>query len=170
MVSVWFVFLWLASLSVIMSRSIHVAENGTFSLVFVAEWWSNEILKGFYGAFQLLPLQQQFSGLKGHQSPGGGCWAPPSDLMIQGVPWSSQDCISIRFPGDAAADPGATLWESVSCPRGWGLKTHINHALLMKTESPGPDWRLQPTVFYHSSDTGCVPLGIRWFAWGSLKL
>ena len=56
-------------LSMITSRSIHIATNGTFSLFLVAEWWSNEILKGFYGSFQLLPLQKQFSGLKGHHSP-----------------------------------------------------------------------------------------------------
>ena len=69
MVSIWFIFLWLASLSMIMSRSIHIAANGTFSLFLVAEWWSNEILKRFYGSFQLLPLQKQFSGLKGHHNP-----------------------------------------------------------------------------------------------------
>ena len=100
----------------------------------------------------------------------------PDDL---GVLWSSRDCISIeptslKSPGDAAADPGARLREPVSCPRRWGLETHISHALLIKTESPGPDWNLQPDVLYCASDTGCVPLGntwgIMWFARGSWKL
>ena len=179
MVSIWFLFLWLASLSMIMSRSIYVAANGTFSLFFVAEWWSNEILKGFYGSFQLLPLQKQFSGLKGHHSPLEGDAGPhPQTWWSRGLVEQSRlhsiEPTSLKSPGDAAADPGARLREPVSCPRGWGLETHISHALLIKTESPGPDWNLQPDVLYCASDTGCVPLGntwgIRWFARGSWKL
>ena len=60
-----FVFLWLASLSMIISRSIHVAVNGIISFFFMAEWYSmvcmyhifiHSSVSGHLGCFHVLAI------------------------------------------------------------------------------------------------------------------
>ena len=60
-----FVFVWLTSLSMIMSKSIHVAANGITSFFFMAEWYSivdifhifiHSSVDGYLGCFHVLAI------------------------------------------------------------------------------------------------------------------